>query len=171
MHKPPNHHARKKQGPPHWVHSQYPPLATLSYDPWVKHNSWRIHCLSFHPSLPWRGRHLPKESGTPCSLPGKLLTRTGFPGVYKLAGGQGFSSLLLFWKSNFIFHFKWGHLRVTGVLGLTNWIGACLVKPEPVSCKDTDTLASSPTLTWEYEYGLLINFPTSSLGQETGFWS
>lgn len=35
--------------------------------------------------------------------------------------------------------------------GLTNGVGACLVELESVAFKDTDMLASSPTLTWEYE--------------------
>lgn len=127
------------QGHPHWALPQLPPLPMLSYDPWAKYNSSGTHCIAFHPSLPWRERHLLKESETPCSLPGKLLAVTRLPGVYELAGGQGSSSLLLFWKSNSVFHFKWGQCSVTGVLGQTNRIGACLVKLEPVSCKDTDT--------------------------------
>lgn len=95
----------------------------------------------------WEGRPFLKESGTRCTLLGELLAMARLPGVSELADGQGFSTLLLVWRNNPSFHLKWGHWSDTEVLG-TNRRGQSL---ESVSFRDTDMLASSPTLTWEYE--------------------
>lgn len=54
----------------------------------------------------WEGRPLLKESGTRSTLLGELLAIARLPDVSEVAGSQGFSTLLLVWRSNPSFHFK-----------------------------------------------------------------